>query len=126
VRPQNGRGPPSIGARNDPQIEQPAKTLADKNKPKAQLSQGAATGLPCEPNEVFVWHFTRYVADAGRQSLLDAAETEPNPRELLRFAEARFHSLIYGFEASFFDSWEAIGVPFRDAARNSIQTGRRA
>jgi hypothetical protein len=77
-----------------------------------------------EANAVFAWHFARYVADVGRQSILDAAETETNPRELLRFAEARFHTLIHGFEDSFFNCWGRIGGPFREAAKNSIQTGR--
>ena len=42
-----------------------------------------------EANAAFAWHFRRYVADAGRESLRAAAETETNPSELLRFAEAR-------------------------------------
>ena len=69
-----------------------------------------------EADAAFAWHFRRYVADAGRQSLRDAAETETNPRVLLQFAEVRFHSLIHGFRNSFFDSWDKIGGPFREAA----------
>ena len=69
-----------------------------------------------EANAAFAWHFRQYIADAGRQSLRDAAETETNPSELLRFAEARFHSLIYRFRDSFFDCWDRIGLPFREAA----------
>jgi hypothetical protein len=78
-----------------------------------------------EASEAFAWHFARYIADIGHQSLIAAAETETDPRELLRFAEARFHTLIHGFEASFFDSWRAIGPTFQEVAKNSIQTGRR-
>jgi hypothetical protein len=79
-----------------------------------------------EANETFASHFARYAADAGRQSILDAAETETNPRELLRFAEARFHTLIHSFEDSFFDCWRTIGRPFQEAAKNGIRPGRRA
>lgn len=78
-----------------------------------------------EANEAFAWHFARYAEAAGRQSVADGAETETDRRELLLFAEARFHSLIYGFEDSFFDCWAAIGGPFQQAARNSIEAGRR-
>jgi hypothetical protein len=81
---------------------------------------------PGEANEVFAWHLGQYVGDASRFSLIAAAQTETNSRELLRFAEARFHSLIHQFEASFRDSWDAIGDDFREAARNSIPLkGRR-
>jgi hypothetical protein len=69
-----------------------------------------------ETTEAFTWHLARYVADAARQSLLDGAETETNPGEFLRFAEARFHTLIHSFEDSFFDCWDGIGRPFREAA----------
>jgi hypothetical protein len=124
MRLGSGRGPPPLVG-DDPQIdEQPARTLANENKPKANLSQDAPTGFPCEANDAFARHFRRYVADAGPRSLLDAAETETNPSELLQFAEARFHSLIHGFEDSFFDCWRVIGRPFQEAAKNSIEAGR--
>jgi hypothetical protein len=48
VRPQNGRGPPSIGARNDPQIEQPARTLSSEFNRRRLPSQDAAPALPRE------------------------------------------------------------------------------
>ena len=72
-----------------------------------------ATPFQSDANRAFAAHFARYVVDASRQSLHDAAETETTPRELLRFAEAKFHGLIHSFEASFFDSWDRIGGPFR-------------
>jgi hypothetical protein len=72
---------------------------------------------------VFGWHFRRYLAQAAPQSLLAAAEAESNPRELLRFAEVRFRGLIHGFEVSFFDSWDRIGEPFRQAAIRSARCG---
>ena len=124
MRLGSGRGPPS--PENDPPIdEQQTKTLADKFSLTPLQSQGAPTDLPCEANEAFAWHFEGYVADAGRQSIIDAAETETNSGELLRFAESRFHTLIYGFNDFFFDCWRAIGRPFQEAAKDSIQTGRR-
>jgi hypothetical protein len=123
---RGGRGPPPLSAGSDPRIKLPARKLSTENKPNSRLSQDAPSALPREASEVFAWHFARYVAGAALQSITDAAETETNPRELLRFADARFHAVIYGFEASFFDSWDAIGAPFREAAKNSIQTGRRA
>jgi hypothetical protein len=122
---QGGRGPPPLGG-DDPQIEeQPARTLANENKPKARLSQDALTGLPCEGNEAFALHFRRYVADAGRQSILAAAATETDPRELLQFAYSRFHNLIHNFENSFFDCWRNIGRPFQEAAQSTARKGRR-
>lgn len=69
---------------------------------------------------IFAAHFRRFTATAAPQSLLAASETETTPRELMRFAEARFHGLVNTFAASFFDSWNAIGPPFRAAARNRI------
>ena len=89
---------------------------SSKNKPEARSSQA---------NETFSRHFRKYAVDAGRQSLLDAAETETDPHELVQFAEARFHSLIHDFEASFFDCWRVIRRPFQEAAKNSIHTGPR-
>ena len=65
-----------------------------------------------EANEAFAWHFARYAEAAGRQSVADAAETETNPRVLLRFAEARFHTLIHGFEDSFFELLARHRPPF--------------
>jgi hypothetical protein len=122
---RGGRGPPPLGG-DYPQIkEQPARTLANENKPKAHLSQDGPTGFPCEATDAFVWHLRRYVADVGPQSLLDAAETETNPSELLQFAESRFHTLTHGFKVSFFDCWRVIGRPFQEAAKNGIQKGRR-
>jgi hypothetical protein len=56
----------------------------------------------------FAWHFARYVCEAGRQSLVAAAQTETDPLELLRFAEDRFRDLMHGFAESFFDSADVI------------------
>jgi hypothetical protein len=56
-----------------------------------------------DSNAIFRWHFQRYAAAAGRQSLLIAAETETSPQELVRFAQYRFHDLLNRFTASFFD-----------------------
>jgi hypothetical protein len=123
MRSRGGRGPPPLG--DDPRIKQPSRKLTPENMPKSRLLQAAPSALPCEANETFAWHFRRFAADAGRQSLLDAAETAMDPGELVQFAEARFNGLIYGFEASFFDSWDAVGAPFREAAKSSIHAGRR-
>jgi len=73
-----------------------------------------------DANEIFRWHFAQYAAAAGRQSLLAGAETESSPRELLQFAEARFRSLIHGFEASFFDCCYAI-PGFLPAAQRAMR-----
>jgi hypothetical protein len=125
MRLGRGRGPPPLVG-DDPQIdEQPARTLANENKPKANPSQNAPSGFPCEANETFGRHFRRYAAAAGRQSILDAAETETDARELLQFAEARFHSLIHSFENSFFDCCRNIGRPFQETAQSTARKGRR-
>jgi hypothetical protein len=73
-------------------------------------------------NAIFRWHFSRYAAAAGRQSFLAASETETNPGELLQFAEARFRSLIRGFEASFLDCCYVI-PGFLPAARRAMRRG---
>jgi hypothetical protein len=77
-----------------------------------------------QAHAAFRSHFRRYAPEAGRHSIIASAETETNPHELLRFAEARFHSLIRDFEASFFDSWTAIGSPFQQAAKDSVRGPR--
>lgn len=122
---RGGRGPPPLHGDDPQKFERAGRRLTNENKPKTGLSQDEPTGLPCEAIETFGRHFRRYAA-AGHQSLLDAAETETDPRELVGFAEARFHSLVHGFEASFFDCWRAIGRPFQQAAKAGVRPRRRA
>jgi hypothetical protein len=70
---------------------------------------------------VFAAHFRRFIAAAGRHSLFAGSEVETDPREIRRFAEYRFASLLQTFEASLRDSWDAVGPPLRRAAVNSAR-----
>jgi hypothetical protein len=73
-----------------------------------------------DANKAFASHFHRYAAAARRQSLLDAAATEDDPQERIRFAKYRFSDLLNRFSASFFDSGSAI-PGFLPAARRAMR-----
>jgi hypothetical protein len=73
-----------------------------------------------DANEIFGWHFARYVAAAGRLTLLDAAAAEDDPQALIRFAQYRFHDLLNRFTASFLDSDYAI-PGFLPAAQRAMR-----
>jgi hypothetical protein len=73
-----------------------------------------------DANEISRSHFARYVAAAGRLTLLDAAAAEDDPQALIRFAQYRFHDLRNRFTAGFLDSDYAI-PGFLPAARRAMR-----
>jgi hypothetical protein len=68
---------------------------------------------PCQSdpdaNEAFASHFARYAERAGREALVDAAEAEDDPQELIRFAKYQFDASSPSLRRAF----STAAAPFR-------------